>query len=69
MERETERRFVQCFVQRKKTEWLLHALNGKKRRVGVGRFCHGAEDLLNKEKTVASGSLDLAQIRSLAEQQ
>ena len=68
MERETERRFVQCFVQREKRERLLYELNEKKRRVGVGRFCHGAEDLQIKEKIVANGPLDLAQIRSLAEQ-
>ena len=64
MERETERRFVQCFVRCEKRERLLFELNGKRRRQGVGCFCHGAEELLLKEKIIESGPLGIAQIRS-----
>ncbi len=67
MERETERRFVQCFVRREKRERLLFELAGKKRREGIGRFCHGAEDLLMKEKIIASGPLSLSAVQSLVQ--
>ena len=67
MERETERRFVQCFIRRKKRERLLFEFNGKHRRAGVGRFCHGAKDLLIKEKILASGPLNIVQIRPYVE--
>lgn len=68
MEKETERRFVQCFIRREKRERLLFELAGKKRREGIGRFCHGAEDLLMKEKIIACGPLSIGQIRVWAEQ-
>ena len=68
MERETERRFVQSFILREKRERLLFELGGKRRREGIGRFCHGAESLLMKEKIIASGPLNIAQIRSYVEQ-
>lgn len=67
MERETEQRFVQRFVRREKRERLLFELHGRHRREGVGRFCHGAEDLLMKEKIIASGPLNITQIRSYVE--
>lgn len=67
MERETERRFVQCFVRQEKRERLLFELSGKKRREGIGRFCHGADNLLKKEKIIASGPLNIGQIRPYVE--
>ena len=68
MKRETERRFVQRFIRREKRERLLFELSGKHRREGIGRFCHGAENLLMKEKIIAGGPLNIAQIRSYVEQ-
>ena len=67
MERETEQRFVQCFVRREKRKRLLFELAGKKRRESIGRFCHSAEDLLMKEKIIESGPLNITQICSWVE--
>ena len=68
MERETEQRFVHCFVRREKRERLLFELHGKHRREGMGRFCHCAEEMLIKEKVIESRPLNIAQIRPYVEQ-
>jgi hypothetical protein len=38
-----------------KQDRLLFELGGKKRRDGVGRFCHNEEDILKPEKIMMSG--------------
>ena len=47
---EIEKSFIECFVVKSKQDRLLFELGGKKRRDGVGRFCHNAEEILRPEK-------------------
>ena len=47
---EIEKSFIECFVVKSKQDRLLFELGGKKRRDGVRRFCHNAEDILKPEK-------------------
>lgn len=57
MEYETERRFVQSYIRKERRERLLYELtNPKKRYDGLSRFCHQADDLLEKSKIRLCGT-------------
>ncbi len=58
---EIEKSFIECFVVKSKQDRLLFELGGKKRRDGVGRFCHNAEEILRPEKIMMSGDCLLIQ--------
>jgi len=53
-----EEDFVRKFIIAQKRDRLLFELgNNKKRREGIGRFCHGAEQLLISDKIYMSGEI------------
>lgn len=56
MDNTIEKAFVQQFVVKEKRDRLLYELSGKKRRNGIGRFCHNAEDMLLQAKIIARGN-------------
>lgn len=56
MDNVIEEKFVRQFIVKNRRDRLLFELNGKKRLDGIGRFCHNADDLLQKEKILASGN-------------
>ena len=65
MNKEAEEYFVRNFIVKEKRERLLFELSGKKRRDGIGRFCHSAEDLLIADRIGFSGKLPRSEIESL----
>lgn len=65
---EIEQRFLQDFVIKDKRDRLAYELGGKKRRDGIGRFCHHAQDLLIPERIAAKGRLSPDEIRTLVKE-
>ena len=56
MDDEIERRLVQSYIRKGRRERLLYELtNPKKRYDGLSRFCHQADDLLDKRTILMSG--------------
>ncbi len=56
MEYAEEKRFIRSFIKKNRRERLLHELTTpKKRRAGIMRFCHTAEDLLDPSKIRMKG--------------
>ena len=55
MKYNAEEYFVNNYVIKEKRGRLLFELNGKKRRDGIGRFCHGADEILIGRKIILSG--------------
>lgn len=53
---EIEKSFVEKYIINSKKERLLFELSGKKRREGLERFCHNAEEMLSTEKIATSGN-------------
>ena len=53
---EIEQFFVNNFVVKHRRQRLLYELSGKKRIDGMMRFCHGTEEMIIKEKIIASGT-------------
>lgn len=53
---EIEQFFVNNFVVKNRRQRLLYELSGKKRIDGMMRFCHGTEEMIIKEKIIASGT-------------
>lgn len=60
MNRKKEESFVKNYIVSSKRERLLFELQGKKRRDGVSRFCHCADDLLI-ESTIKLHGTDITQ--------
>lgn len=57
MEYAEEKRFVQSFIKKNRRERLLFELTTpKKRRIGIMRFCHTAEDFLDPSKIRMQGN-------------
>ena len=50
-----EERFVKNYIVSARRDRLLFELSGKKRRDGIGRFCHHADELLMKSKIISQG--------------
>ena len=51
-----EKLFVAQFVRRNRRERLLHELaDDRKRRHGIARFCHLADDILDMDKVIYRG--------------
>ncbi len=48
--------FVNNFVVKNRKQRLFYELSGKKRIDGMMRFCHGTEEMIIKEKIIASGT-------------
>ncbi len=55
MNRLIEEDFVNNYIIKSKRERLLFELCGKKRKDGIGRFSHYAEDILNSAKIQLKG--------------
>ena len=53
---EAEKSFVKRFIKKEKQDRLLFELSGKKRQLGIERFCHNAEDMIDTERIVYSGN-------------
>ena len=53
---EIEESFVKRFIKKAKQDRLLFELSGKKRKHGIERFCHSAEDMINTERIIYSGN-------------
>lgn len=53
---EMEARFVEQFIRHERQERLLHELhNPKKRRTGICRFCHRADEMLDMRWVIFRG--------------
>lgn len=51
-----EKLFVEQFIRRERRERLLHELNNpKKRRTGICRFCHRADEMLDMHRVIYRG--------------
>ena len=50
MNKAIEENFVNCYIIKNKRERLLFELWGKKRRDGIGRFSHCADNLIDDSK-------------------
>lgn len=51
-----EQKFIGGCIVKRMQERLLFELNGKKRKDGIGRFSHNADDLILPEKIILKGS-------------
>ena len=51
-----EKSFIDKFIIKSKQDRLLFELSGKKRKRGIGRFCHSTEDIIKSDRIVASGN-------------
>lgn len=56
MNEETEKRFIETFIVKNKKDRLLFELSGKKRRCGIGRFSHEAQNLIKPERILCCGT-------------
>lgn len=56
MNEQIERAFIEKYIIKSKQDRLLFELSGKKRRDGLGRFCHDAQALIRPERIVSSGN-------------
>lgn len=55
MDTNIENTFVKNFVVKNLQDRLIFELGGKKRIDGILRFCHRTEEIIKKEKIIASG--------------
>ena len=54
---EEERRFIQLFIRSERRERLLYELTSPKKRIrGLNRFCHQAEEFIDKTKIFLQGN-------------
>ena len=67
MKYNAEEYFVNNYIIKEKRGRLLFELNGKKRRDGIGRFCHGADEILIGKKIILSGKLLFDEIKNTLE--
>ena len=56
MNERIERAFTEKYIIKCRQDRLLFELGGKKRRDGIGRFCHNARELIRPERIVLSGN-------------
>lgn len=56
MNTDIEKEFVGRFIVKERRERLLFELGSRKRKDGIGRFCHGAEEILIKDKIALYGN-------------
>ena len=56
------------FLRKDIWERLLYEIHGKKRRKGIGRFCHEAESILKESAVVAHGRLSEEEILQTVQQ-
>lgn len=52
-----EERFVNNCIIKRLQDRLWYELCGKKRKNGISRFCHNADDILKKDKIILSGDI------------
>ncbi|MBR5340938.1 MAG: hypothetical protein IK151_03325 [Erysipelotrichaceae bacterium] len=51
-----EKNFVNSFIRKERRERLLHEFtNPSKRNAALNRFCHNADDLLDKKRIIMQG--------------
>lgn len=55
MSDDIENYFIENFIVKSKRDRLLFELNGKKRKIGIARFFHNADEMLLKEKLIVCG--------------
>lgn len=53
---EIEKAFIEKYIVNSKRKRLLFELSGKKRREGLARFCHNAEEMFRAERIIARGN-------------
>lgn len=67
MDKDIEEKFVKCYIAKNKRERLIFELQGEKRRHGIGRFCHSADDLLITSKIKISGKYIIQDLKKKLE--
>ena len=64
-----EKSFIEKYVIKNKQDRLIFELSGKKRRDGLGRFCHNTEEIINPDRIVSHGNkLFFDEISAIAKQ-
>ena len=56
MNKETEMSFLSDYIVSSRRERLAFELFGQKRRDGIGRFCHNADELIRKTTVIRAGA-------------
>lgn len=70
MNNDIEKRFIETFIVKNKKDRLLFELSTNKRRSGIARFSHDAQDLIKPERILYRGTdLFSDRIISIAEKQ